>query len=152
MHRFKKSKSAPIAVERQNQVEYFDSLSYQDDSKEEMSSSTSAKKVKKKRHFSVFHRHKGRNKSELDHKLGESLPTQSVGNYATHLSLENTWSRGNLDPDRRSNSMYSSNTSLESERSSIRDLSDEEMIETLVNPQRSDVSPVHCYIRCNLKV
>lgn len=155
MFRFKKSKTH-VAVERQRSVEYLAPL---EDNSRDVHSSTpdmssnpdlAVKKVKKKRHFGVFHRHhhhhKDRHKNELDHRLNQSLSipsnrqqhTNGHGASPSHLSLDSTWSHGSwrpLDPAMRNSSAHSSNVSLLSVESEGREMSDEELVESLVNPQ-----------------
>ena len=159
MHRLKRSfKSSAPAVERQASVEYLDSLSYQDDKEREQYSSTpdlitdTPTKKKKKRHFrGVFGRHKDRHKSSpLDDRLHESLPSRSSPllndnslsvDTPSHLSLNHSWSHSqwnSLDPEKKMSSAHSSNMSLLSVESDLKELSDEEMVESLVHPQRSD--------------
>lgn len=130
--------------------------------------SLDAKKVKKKKHFGVFHRHHHKNKhqNELDlpadrqqSLLASSLPASSWRNSSgresspSHLSLENTWNHGTwkqLEPEMRSSSVNSSNLSVESGGGGGggREMSDEELVESLVNPQgkssslASSVTPV----------
>lgn len=154
MHRLKRSvKSSHHAVERQASVEYLDSLSYQDDTeREKYNSSTSdlmdtpAKKVKKKRHFRGVFGHRHKDKSALDGRLGESLPARSspllnlTADTTSHLSLDNSWSHSNwksLDPDKNS-STHSSNVSLLSVESELKELTDDELVESLVHPQGKD--------------
>ena len=108
------------------------------------------KKVKKKRHFNVFHRHKSskRDKSPFDGHLGSSLPVQHHTNSnglpaaqddTTHLSLDSSWNQDSWNQLRnhRSSSMHSSNLSLLSAESEGRELSDEELVESLVYPRPS---------------
>ena len=119
------------------------------------------KKVKKKRHFRVFHRHhhKSKRKNELDSRLADSLPPATVSTSnghglvpsgSTHLSLESSWSHGSwrrLDPDMRTSSAHSSSNSMLSvgESEDGRELTDEELVEMLVNPRgsiRPSIAPV----------
>lgn len=141
MHGFKKCKSAPVVVGPEAMVggEVISSTS---DIKQQPT-----KKMKKKR-FHVFHRHRDNTKSEpsrFSHSRSDSLPLHN-GDLATHdhLSLNSTWNQGNwkgLDSDQRDGSAYSSTASLLSVESEGKELTDEELVESLVNPHRSD-SPV----------
>ena len=149
MHRSKRSKSPAVDQDdADDSAEYLDPG--QDD--EKLHSSTpnltedSVKTVKKKKHFKVFHRHssKRKQKNELDQKLSESLPAgKSNGHGHGLLSDANRrWSeesrRGQQNLEKLSSSVYSSSTSLLSVESEMREMSDEEMVESLVNPQGID--------------
>lgn len=143
MHGFKKCKSTPVVVGPEAMVggEVISSTS-------DIKQQPTTKKMKKKR-FHVFHRHRDSTKSEpsrFSHSRSDSLPLHNgdLAPETTHLSLNSTWNQGNwkgLDSDQRDGSVYSSTASLLSVESEGKELTDEELVESLVNPHRSD-SPV----------
>lgn len=171
MHRLRRSKQF-LAVERQKSVEYLD---LDDGQQANFPSSTpdlrdsglsDVKKLKKKKHFRMFHRHhKSKQKNKLDNRLADSLPPGTVSNGnghglmpsgATHLSLEGTWRHDSwrqLEPNMKTGSAHSSSNSMLGENEEGRELTneegreltDEELVELLVTPQRSprpSITPV----------
>ena len=148
MRRFRRSqKPSHPAVERQASVEVLDTLSNLDDKERDSSTpdlteALAKKDKKKKRQFrGVFHRHKNREKGNgLDNRLTESFPivrSAPMLDSPNHLSLDTSWTQGqwnSLDPDSRNGSPHSSMASLLSVESDLKDLSDEEVVESLVHP------------------
>lgn len=102
--------------------------------------SVTPEKIKKKKHFRVFNRKK-RNALEKHHS-----EDSSNGADTAHLALNSSWGAqgawNRLDPE-KSISLHSSNLSLLSvESDEGRELTDEEMVESLVNPKgRMSASP-----------
>ena len=143
-------------MERQNSVEFLDTVVDKEEAEEksvstpDISKEHTAKKEKKKKHFHVFHKknHKERKGTILDNHRNErsdSLPTQTqIRLPQEHLSLESSWSHGmwtpSLEQQYRTNSpAHSSMNSLLSVESDLRSaVSDEEIVESLINPPRKE--------------
>ena len=146
MHRSKRSKSPAVDGDGDDSAEYLDPG--QGDEKLHLSSPNltedPVKTVKKKKHFKVFHRHssKGKHKNELDQKLSDSLPAGKSNGHGLLSESNRRWSedsrKGQRNLEKLSSSVYSSSASLLSVESERREMSDEEMVESLVNPQGMD--------------
>lgn len=148
MWRLDKAFLTSCTVERQQSLEEHSVVEGSKDSETLMSSSLSPEQLKKefkdkkKKHFKVFSRlHKSKEKnSKLDNYLSESLPTQGTAIISAPLvtnslgtpqpSLASSWDAATWK-ERRNGSAHSSNASLEME------MSDGEIVESLVNPTRN---------------
>lgn len=106
------------------------------------------KKKEKRKPFHMFHRRGLKKSKQQTVSLSDNFPamdqsTSLMPDTGNYLSLSNTWNatewkQGDReDSGMKVGSIYSSNTSLLSAESETRELTDDELVDALVNPQHS---------------